>query len=69
MSTVVGLHGAGSTERMFLTRNNLSWQRLYYYWIDVYLRMGMKSHDSLIFEGNCWHNKPTYYFIKLFFPI
>ena len=69
MSTVVGLHGAGSTERMFLTRNNLSWQRLYYYWIDVYLRMGMKSHDSLIFEGNCWHNKSTYYFIKLFFPI
>ena len=40
MSTVVGLHGAGSTGRMFLIRNNLSWQRLCYDWIDVYLRKG-----------------------------
>ena len=40
MSTVVGLHGAGSTGRMFLIRNNLSWQRLCYDWIDVYLRNG-----------------------------
>lgn len=46
MPTVVGLHGAGSTEIMFLTQNNLSLQRLYHYWSDFYLLMGMKIEKS-----------------------
>ena len=56
MPTVVGLHGAGLTGRMFLAQK-ISRDKHYYDWIDVYLRMGMKNHNSLIFEGNFWRNK------------